>query len=204
MQDDSRSEPTTRRTERGRRVLRAINRTLMVPIFRLRLGWLVANPLSGYIMVLKTIGRRSGQARYAPLNYAILGDYVYCAAGWGAASHWYRNLVAHPQVECLLPGRAVSGVAEPVTDPDEAARAVRRLLQSAGFAGFSMGFNPHTATDELLRERTAHLPVVRIRVEGLRSGPADPGGWLWVAALAGQAVPIAWLLGRRGRDGGAR
>ena len=50
-----------------------------------------------------------------------------------------------------------------------------------------------SASDEVLREKGAGLPVVRIRPTGIAAGPADPGGWWWVLA----AVVGGWWLARR-------
>ncbi len=176
-----------------RTLFRWINQFFMVPMFRLGLGSLIGNPLTGYMMVLKTVGNKTGKVRYAPVNYALLDGSIYCLAGWGQVAHWYRNLRARPQVEVLLPGRALFGVAEDVTDPDEAARAAHHVLRNAGFAGFFLGFNPRTATDELVRARLQGLPVIRIRAVGLAAGASDPGGWVWLAVLA---IGF-WLLRRR-------
>lgn len=66
-----------------RRFFWYLNRYLMVPMFRLGLGPVIGNPLSGYIMVIKTSGRKSGITRYSPVNYAILNGSVYCLSGYG-------------------------------------------------------------------------------------------------------------------------
>lgn len=176
-----------------RRFFWFLNRFLMVPAFRLGLGPLVGNPFSGYIMVLKTVGNKTGKVRYAPVNYAILNGNVYCLAGFGQVAHWYRNIRAQPSVELILPGGSVTGIAEDVTDADERLRAFRQVLKNGGFAGFFLGFNPHTGSDEVLREKVRALPVVRIRPTGIGSGAVDPGGWLWVLMLVG----FAWRTGRR-------
>lgn len=180
-----------------RQFFRLLNRFFMVPVFRLGLGRFMGNPLTGYIMVLKTTGAKTGRARYTPLNYAILNGHVYCLAGWGTIAHWHRNLRAHPEIECILPGGALAGVAEEVTDPDESLRATRQILKNAGFASVVTGFNPFTASDEALRDKTSGLPVVRIRATGIGSGAGDPGGWLWIVSWALHAIAIAWLLRRR-------
>ncbi len=88
----------------------------MVPMFRLGLGAFVGNPFTGYIMVLKTTGRKTGRVRYTPVNYAILNGSVYCIVGFGKIAHWYRNLQAHPEIELILPSGPTSGTAEEVTD----------------------------------------------------------------------------------------
>lgn len=154
----------------------------MVPAFRLGLGPFMGNPFTGYIMVLKTVGRKTGKARYAPVNYAILNGHVYCLAGFGAASQWYRNLRTQPRIELILPGGALAGTTEEVTDPIETLHVMRQVLKNAGFAGFFLGVNPFTASDDVLRRKARGIPVVRIRPIGPGNGAADPGGWLWVSA----------------------
>jgi deazaflavin-dependent oxidoreductase (nitroreductase family) len=184
-----------------RRVFRVINRYFMVPAFRLGLGSLICNPVAGYIMVLKTVGRKSGKSRYTPVNYAILDGAVYCGAGFGVKAHWYRNLAANPVVEVILPGSAFAGRAEPVTEPDEALRALRAVLKNSGFAAFAFeGINPFTISDEALRSKLETMRLIRIRPTGIGSGPADPGGWLWVVMMGVQlAGLVALILGVRKR-----
>jgi deazaflavin-dependent oxidoreductase (nitroreductase family) len=53
------------------------------------------------VLILHTIGRKSGQTRKHPLIYGRAGDdYVIVASKGGAPDHpgWYKNLVAHPDV----------------------------------------------------------------------------------------------------------
>lgn len=65
-------------------------------------------------LILRTVGRKSGQTRKFPLIYGRDGnDYVLVASKGGAPDDpgWYRNLVAHPDVEIqvrdkVLPVRA--------------------------------------------------------------------------------------------------
>jgi deazaflavin-dependent oxidoreductase (nitroreductase family) len=178
-----------------RRFFRLLNRYIMVPMFRLGFGPFMGTPFTGYIMVLKTTGRKSGKVRYTPVNYAILDGHVYCLAGFGQVAHWYRNLRAQPRIEVILPNGPILGVAEEVTDPAEALRASRQVLRNAGFAGFMAGFNPFTASDDMIREKLAGLPIIRIRPAGVGSGASDPGGWLWILTTA----LTLWLVLRRPR-----
>lgn len=170
-----------------RRIFWFFNKVLMVPLFRLGLGPFVGNPITGYIMVLKTLGRKTGRVRFTPVNYAIFDGNVYCMAGFGRVSDWYLNIQAQPNIELLLPGGVLAGVVEDVTDPKEAMNALQRILKSAGFAGFFLGLNPYTASDDLIRKKTKGVPMLRIRPTGVSSGPSDAGGWMWilVAALIG-------------------
>jgi deazaflavin-dependent oxidoreductase (nitroreductase family) len=182
---------------RARRWFRYLNRYLMVPLFRLGLGAWMGTPFGGYIMVLKTRGRKTGRVRYAPVNYAIENGNVYCLAGFGKQSDWYRNILAHPQIETIMPGGAMAGVAEEVIDADERAHLIRRILINGGFAGFFYGYDPRTVSDEKLVETTRDVPMLRIRPRGIGSGANDPGGWAWVVTILVTIFSFVWLISRK-------
>jgi len=174
-----------------RRFFWFLNKFFMVPMFRLGFGPFFGNPLSGYIMVLKTSGRKTGKVRYSPVNYAIVEGKVYCVSGFRRHSDWYANLRSNPAVEAILPGGAVAGLTSEMTDPARRTPILRKVLQNAGFAGFLEGYNPFRISDEELLRRTADLPLVCVQPTGLGNGASDPAGWMWVWTL----VFIAVLLG---------
>ncbi len=61
-------------------------------------------------LVLRTRGRKTGQVRKFPLIYARDGgDYVIVASKGGAPEHpgWYRNLLAHPDIEIQVRGDVI-------------------------------------------------------------------------------------------------
>jgi len=163
-----------------RRFFRFLNKFFMVPMFRLGFGPFFGNPLSGYIMVLKITGRKTGKLRYAPVNYAIHAGMVYCMAGFGRTSDWYRNLRTNTSIEAILPAGAISGTAQEVLDPAKRTLVIRQILKNAGFVAFLDGFNPYRIKEEELLKRTATMPLVSIQPTGMGSGPSDPGGWAWV------------------------
>ncbi len=163
-----------------RRIFFYLNKYFMVPVFRMGLGRFIGNPFSGYIMVLKTIGRKSGLTRYAPVNYAILDGHIYCLSGFGKKAHWYRNLSTNPQINLILPSATISGRAETVTNTDEWLRTVRQILKNSGFATFFSGINPFTISGEDLKEKAKEMVVIRIAPNGIYAGYADPGGKLWI------------------------
>jgi deazaflavin-dependent oxidoreductase (nitroreductase family) len=163
-----------------RRFFWFLNKFFMVPMFRLGFGPFFGNPFSGYIMVLKVIGRKSGKLRFAPVNYAIQDGKVYCMAGFGRRSDWYRNVRASTSIEAILPGGAISGMAQEVLDPEERTRMIRQILKNAGLVAFLDGFNPYRIKEEELLKRTANMPLISIQAAGLGSGSSDPGGWAWV------------------------
>lgn len=75
-------------------------------IFRASGGTLGKTWLRGApVMLLTTIGRKSGQRRTTPLLYLRDGDTVVCVASKGGMDHhplWYRNLQATPEVEIQI------------------------------------------------------------------------------------------------------
>ncbi len=176
-----------------RKIFWFVNKYFMVPMFRLGFGALFGNPFSGYIMIMKPVGRKSGKVRFAPVNYAIRDGFVYCISGGRESSDWFRNIRANPQLELILPGGAIYARAEEVSDPDEKRIVARQVLQNAGFAGFFEGYNPFTISDADLQSKIADLPVLRFTPLGLGSGPFDMGGWAWPWAFV-LTVLVVWML----------
>jgi deazaflavin-dependent oxidoreductase (nitroreductase family) len=182
------------------RAFRILNRVYVIPAIKAGLGPLHANPLTGSWMLLRTTGRRSGLPREVALGYAILDGSVYVSAGFGPRTAWYRNLVADPRVEIILPAGRFAGIAEPVTDPEELDRAWRALIRALGILGraFVCGAD---ARPSVLAASTAGLPLVRIRTVGLAGGRADPASRAWVVV---GAVGLAWLVWRLASPRGGR
>jgi deazaflavin-dependent oxidoreductase (nitroreductase family) len=57
------------------------------------------------VLLLTTIGRKSGRPRVAPLIYARDGERLLIVASKGGMDHhplWYHNLVANPEVEVQI------------------------------------------------------------------------------------------------------
>ena len=179
-----------------RRFFWFLNKFLMVPLFRLGFGPFIGNPLTGYIMVLKTTGRKTGKIRHTPVNYAILEGRIYCVSGFRQGSDWYHNLRAQPAVELILPAGVVMGTAADITDPAQRVRIIRKIFKNAGFAGFMEGYSPYRISDQDLLEKTTGMPLICIQPTGLGSGAADPGGviWTWIPVHIILLVLFIWLL----------
>jgi deazaflavin-dependent oxidoreductase (nitroreductase family) len=179
-----------------RRFFWFLNKFFMVPMFRLGLGPFFGNPFTGYIMVLKVIGRKTGKLRYAPVNYAIHDGKVYCVSGYRKGSDWFQNLRARPDIETILPGGAIAGTATEITDPTLRTPIIRKVLQNAGFAGFFEGYNPFRIRDEELARKTEDMPLICIQPTGLGSGASDPGGWAWIWTPVATIllILVVWIL----------
>jgi deazaflavin-dependent oxidoreductase (nitroreductase family) len=176
-----------------------MNRYVSVPALKAGLGRYISNPLTGYLMILRTRGRKSGEMRDAPLGYTIVGECVYCIAGFGRRTHWLQNVLADPRVEVILPGRSFSGLAEEVTDEEERRRVLAPLMRSMGVIAGMVGMgNPWRDSPEEIARKCEGMPLVRVKATGIAAGPDDPGGWFWVVPIA---VGGWWLLrGLRGRN----
>ena len=91
-----------------------------VPVlqYKLGLGWLTGN----YVLLLTTIGRRTGKLRYTPLEYLYdkENDRYRIAAGWGGKTDWFRNIKANPKVHVQVGRRSFDAVAEVASDEEVA------------------------------------------------------------------------------------
>lgn len=132
--------------------------------------------------------------RDAPLGYAIRDGAVWCVAGFGHSTHWFRNIQAAPRVQVILPSGAVSGVAEEVIDRETWLAGFRLVIARLGIIGRTMVPGALEASDDEWFERWHALPVVRIRPAGLGSGPWDPGGMAWLPLLALEATAVAGVV----------
>ena len=178
-----------------------VNKYVSVPALKAGLGRFVSNPLTGYLMILRTRGRKSGEMRDAPLGYAIFGERVYCIAGFGRRTHWLQNVLADPRVEVILPGRSFSGLAEEVTDETERRLVLAPLMRSMGPIAAMMGLgNPWRDSPDEIARKCEGMPLVRVKATGIAAGPDDPGGWFWVVPVAISGLWLVRLLRGRGRS----
>ena len=151
--------------------------------------------LTGRLMVLGTVGRKSGLMRRTPLNYAREGDDVFALAGFGPRTDWYRNLLAHPFAEIWLPDGFWLARAEVVGQPFRRLRALRQVLQDSGLASKAFaGLDPWTASEAELERETADYQVVRLRLLEPLPEPEEMqiGRAARVGLEVGLALSLAW------------
>ena len=188
-----------------RTAFRFLNRNMLL-MWRLGFRWMMANPTSGYIMVLATTGRKSGERRLVPLNFVESGDAIHCLAGFGKSTHWLLNLQADPQCEIWLPDRRrLQGRGELVTTETRRISLVREVFARSGLSAklAHPGLDPSTAPNEAIAEfgprPGRRYEVVEIKLGDVVTGPGGPSDFTWVWPLAGLAAVAACLAARRRR-----
>jgi deazaflavin-dependent oxidoreductase (nitroreductase family) len=178
-----------------RRAFLVLNRRVAAPVIRAGGGPLLTTPVAGSILLLRTRGRRSGLVREVPLGYTVAGGRVVVVSGYGRGAHWFRNALADPEVEVLLPGALIGGRAEELTEPEERRSVFRALIESMGVVGRLTLGDVRGKSDAEVDALAAALPLLAITPTAVRSGPFDPGGTgtrinaaLWVLLLAALAA----------------
>jgi deazaflavin-dependent oxidoreductase (nitroreductase family) len=181
-----------------RQVFKRFN-PFMVGFFRLGLGWMVNiwPAVGGRIMVITHTGRKSGLRRRTPVNYAPINGDVYCTAGFGAMSDWYRNIMADPEVEVWLPSEWRRGNAEDISQDLRRLPLLRQVIIASGVVGPMVGVNPRTMSDLDFDQVTAKYRLVRIRLGEKLSGPGGPGDLAWVWLPLALIVALFLVRGRR-------
>jgi deazaflavin-dependent oxidoreductase (nitroreductase family) len=180
---------------------------LMIGMWRLGLGREINLWPQGFgrILVINHTGRKTGLRRRTPVNYAMVDGDIYVTAGFGSGSDWYRNLIAHPEIEVWLPDGWWAARAEELEDPENRLFLLRRVLIASGFAAFAAGINPYRISDEDLHRLTSSYRLLRIRRSQARTGPGGPGELAWVWPLATMILlPLLFLRRRpkkRRKDG---
>ena len=158
----------------------------MVLMWRMGMGvWCNALPaVSGRIMVIVHTGRKSRTVYRTPVNYAIVDGDVYCLAGFGHVSDWYRNILVHPNIEIWLTDSWWAGQAEDVSEDERRLYLMCEVLIGSGFASFVAGINPYELTEAQLDEVTRPYRLIRIRRTTALTGSGGPGdlAWIWQVA----------------------
>jgi deazaflavin-dependent oxidoreductase (nitroreductase family) len=86
------------------KLLMAVN----IFLYRLTNGVIGGKMAGQSILLLHTIGRKSGKAYTTPTAYIQDGkDYILVASNWGKAANpnWFKNLMAHPEATVQVQGR---------------------------------------------------------------------------------------------------
>ncbi len=94
---------------------RLVYRAVSAPprlLYAVGLGGLIGSR----VLLLRTVGRRTGELRTTPLQYERVDGAICIGSARGTAADWYRNLVADPRVEVRIGRSRFLGSAETITD----------------------------------------------------------------------------------------
>jgi deazaflavin-dependent oxidoreductase (nitroreductase family) len=81
------------------------------------------------VLLLTTIGRKSGLPRITPLQYELVDEVIYIASARGQEADWFKNILANPHVHVQMREREFNAVAEPITDPLRIAEFIELRLR---------------------------------------------------------------------------
>lgn len=108
--------------------------------FRANAGKLGGQFANMPLLLLTTVGAKSGQARVNPLAYFTDGDrYLIVASYAGGPTNppWYFNLVAKPTVEVEVGSERLTCVAQVLAEPERTQQYEKIAAASAAFAEYA-------------------------------------------------------------------
>jgi deazaflavin-dependent oxidoreductase (nitroreductase family) len=117
--------------------------------------------ISRFVLLLTTVGRKSGRPRVTPLVYQERGDTILVASARGRSADWLRNIQANPRVRVRVGRRHFEAIAEATTDGEKIADYLESL----------MARNPRMFGAILRMEGLSSRPS---RAELVRFGPRRP------------------------------
>ena len=147
-----------------RKIFHAMNR-FMVLLWKIGLGKAINIWPAGLgrIMIIKHRGRKSGKEYLTPVNYAVVDGEIYCTAGFGSISDWYRNMLSDPRVELWLPEGKRLMYAEDISNSPRRLYLLRQAIIASGFAGPLFGVDPKKLDDEQLGKVSKNYRLVHFR-----------------------------------------
>jgi deazaflavin-dependent oxidoreductase (nitroreductase family) len=189
--------PTQRVLPYPRGVMRWIFRSPLLA-YRLGLGELLAR---ARIVVLTTVGHKSGQARHTVVEYRRHGSKIYVIAAWGEQTHWVQNLATNPIATIQSGVRTYTVRAQRVENPSEVLRALflfRKPAPAVYDALLARITDADTVNTRLLPQLASQLTVVRFDLDEAQDAPTGVRVdllWVWVGLLAG--IFLSWQLRKR-------
>ena len=133
-------------------------------LYRFNLGWM----LTGRMMLINHIGRKSGQPRQNVVEVARYDPATntrYVCSGFGKKAQWYQNLLATPDVTIQVGARKLAVHAEPLSSEaggDEMVDYAQRNPTAARNLSKFMGFDLD-GSEAGYRRAGQQLPFVALR-----------------------------------------
>lgn len=162
----------------GRAIKRVVLRLIKLPprlIYAVGLGSVYGR----VVLLLTTIGRKSGRPRVTPLQYEKVGDVFVVGSARGSRADWVRNLMADRHVGVRVRRSRFWGVAEVCEDVGRIADFLElRLRRHPRMVGGIMRLrgvprHPSRAELEEYAGRSVIVTIVPSAESVLRHGPED-------------------------------
>ena len=137
-------------------ILFKLFKSVQIAVFRWTNGRGMSSMRGMPLLLLTTVGRKTGQPRTTPDMYVRDGDdYVITASNNGSDKHpaWFYNLQASPQAQIEVPGKRLQ-VSASVVSPAERDRLWSQLVAQAPFF------------DNYQKGTTRVIPMIRLRPHG--------------------------------------
>jgi len=109
--------------------------TINVFLYRLTNGLIGGKMAGRSVLLLHTIGRKSGKSYITPTNYYRDGEnYVLVASNWGKANNpaWFFNLMNRPETVIEVKGQRLP-VRARQANPDEYERLWKMVIQQNAY-----------------------------------------------------------------------
>ncbi len=170
-----------------------------VLVYRLGFGWLLD---AFNIMILTTRGRKSGQPRYAPLEYRRHGKKLYAIAAWGDQSQWLKNLTDEPTVT-LCRGQQVMGAHGTLVRNRTEATVVLHLFRRSSplliFDALSGRLGMGSAAARTQPDRIDDYTIVRFdALPGIPTLPAPPDDLRWAPVVGAGLILVGFAFALAG------
>jgi hypothetical protein len=91
---------------------------------------------------------------------------IYCTAGFGSISDWFRNILVYHRVELWLPDGKHLACAEDISTSPNRLSLMRQVIIASGFAGPLFGVNPKKLNDEQLNQVSKNYRLVHFTFDG--------------------------------------
>ncbi len=122
--------------------------------FRRQQGKVGGNFAGAPLLLLHTVGARSGQPRVRPMMYLDYDGrrFVFASkAGADTNPDWYHNLVAHPEVQVEMGSETYSAVAHPLQGEERDRIYQEQVRRYPGFGEYQEKTSRQIPVVELIR-----------------------------------------------------
>ncbi len=115
-------------------------RNLFVSLYRLTNGRVGGHIAGLQVLLLTTIGRKTGEERTTPLGYFVEdGNYIITASNAGQNTNpaWFHNLLANPRVKIEIQDQLVEAEAEVARQEKRTSLWSKLISLAPGYANYS-------------------------------------------------------------------